>query len=200
MNDIKMEKIIYSKREVIFVNPRHALVIGGTGMLADVSLWLANTGYIVSVIGRTKEKHLHLLEKATNPTFINCLVVDYSNYALLEEQVSGAIKKYGPISLVVSWTPLLKSLEIINTLASKQKNPWALYQVMGSSRYFENNSLVVPDNCKHRSIYLGFIIEGDQSRWLSNSEISQGVIRNIEEDSFESIIGTLHPYERRPSY
>ena len=179
---------------------KHALVIGGTGMLADVSLWLANTGYIVSVIGRTMEKHQHLLEQATNPNFINCLVVDYSNYAFLEEQVRDAIIKNGPVSLVVSWTPLLKSLEIVNSLASKQKNPWALYQVMGSRRYFEKKSLVVPDNCKHRTIYLGFIIEGDQSRWLSNNEISQGVIRSIEEDSSESIIGTLYPYERRPSY
>ncbi len=30
----------------------HALVIGGTGMLADVSLWLVREGYYVSVIAR----------------------------------------------------------------------------------------------------------------------------------------------------
>ena len=31
----------------------HALVIGGTGMLADTSCWLVNDGYHVSVIGRS---------------------------------------------------------------------------------------------------------------------------------------------------
>ncbi len=30
----------------------HALVIGGTGMLADTTLWLVKNGYDVSVIGR----------------------------------------------------------------------------------------------------------------------------------------------------
>lgn len=30
---------------------KHALVIGGSGMLAKVSLWLAENGYTVSVIG-----------------------------------------------------------------------------------------------------------------------------------------------------
>ena len=33
---------------------KHALVIGGTGMLADVCIALAREGYIVSIIGRTR--------------------------------------------------------------------------------------------------------------------------------------------------
>ena len=31
---------------------KHVLVVGGSGMLADVSLWLNNQGYHVSVIAR----------------------------------------------------------------------------------------------------------------------------------------------------
>lgn len=31
---------------------KHALVVGGTGMLADVSIWLVNQGYQVSIIAR----------------------------------------------------------------------------------------------------------------------------------------------------
>lgn len=178
---------------------KHALVIGGTGMLADVTLWLADTGYQVSVIGRTKEKHLNLVKKATNPQNINHIVIDYTNDPLLEDQVKKAIETIGPISKVVSWTPMRQSLETVNTIVGKQKDQWTLYQIKGSRRYFEKESLLVPVNCEHRSIYLGFIIEDNRSRWLTNQEISEGIIMNIQEDHNESIVGILHPYESRPS-
>lgn len=185
--------------EVNVVKEKHALVIGGTGMLTDVSLWLADSGYQVSVIGRTKEKHLDLFKKASNPQNINHLVVDYTNYALLEKQVRKAIEHLGPVSLVVSWTPIRKSLKTVNEIVSKQKDQWTLYQIQGSRRYFEKESLLVPVNCEHRSIYLGFIIEDNHSRWLTNQEISEGIIMNMKEDRIESIVGTLHPYAKRPS-
>ncbi|MEK8198286.1 hypothetical protein [Lysinibacillus sp. FSL M8-0134] len=44
----------------------HALVIGGTGMLANTSLWLVNNGYHVSVIGRNANRMERLLNKANN--------------------------------------------------------------------------------------------------------------------------------------
>ena len=178
---------------------KHALVIGGTGMLADVSLWLADTGYQVSVIGRTEEKHLNLVKNARNPQNVNHLIVDYTNYALLEDQVRKALANMGPISLVVSWTPIRQSLETVNRIVAEQKDRWTLYQIKGSRRYFERESLLVPVNCEHRSIYLGFIIEANHSRWLTNQEISEGVIKSIKEDHTESIVGTLHPYDKRPS-
>ncbi|MBX0358440.1 hypothetical protein [Halobacillus sp. Nhm2S1] len=52
-----------------------------------------------------------------------------------------------------------------------------------------------PANCSKRSIYLGFVIEGDESRRLTNEEISGGVIRSIDADTEESISGVFHPYE-----
>lgn len=177
---------------------KHVIIIGGTGMLADASLWLADSGYKVSVIGRTKDKHLNLVKKANNPQMINHLVVDYTNYTLLEDQVRKAIENFGPVSLVVSWTPIRQSLETVNRIVAEQKDLWTLYQVKGSRRYFTAESLLVPENCEHRSIYLGFIIEDSHSRWLTNQEISEGVIKSIKEDHTESIVGILHPYDKRP--
>lgn len=178
---------------------KHALVIGGTGMLSDVSCWLADTGYQVSVIGRTNEKHRSLNLKANNPQMIHHLVVDYTNYVLLKKKVKKAIENLGPISLMVSWTPIRESLEMVNEIVAKQKDQWTLYQIKGSRRFFEKESLLVPVNCEHRSIYLGFIIEDNQSRWLTHQEISEGIIMTIKEEHAESIVGTLHPYEKRPS-
>lgn len=44
-----------------------------------------------------------------------------------------------------------------------------------------------------RKIILGFIVEGKTSRWLTNDEISSGVIDAVKKDSLEYIIGTLTP-------
>jgi hypothetical protein len=180
------------------MNQKHALVIGGTGMLANVCLWLADGGFNVSVIGRSIEKHRQLVKRANEPRLINSLMVDYNNPSLLEKEVRKAIEKNGLISLVVSWIPFLPSLEMVNRVVSEQNSSWKLYQVKGSRRYFKDDILHVPSNCEHRSIYLGFILEGNQSRWLTNNEIAEGVIKSITEDNIESIIGMLHPYAKRP--
>ena len=52
---------------------KHALVIGGTGMLSKVPLWLAANGYHVSVIGRNQEKMHRLLSKDEQPSRITVL-------------------------------------------------------------------------------------------------------------------------------
>ncbi|SFJ86501.1 hypothetical protein SAMN04487936_1053 [Halobacillus dabanensis] len=146
------------------MNREHVLVIGGTGMLKEASLWFSEHGYIVSVIGRTPRKHESLAAEAANPEFINSLTQDYTNHSSLERQLIRAMEKYGPFSIVVSWVSSLPSLEFIIKIVSEHSSGWKLYQVKGSKRYFEDDVLQVPPNCKHRSIYLGFVIEGNTSR------------------------------------
>lgn len=131
---------------------------------------------------------------------IHPIMVDYNNYSLLEVSIKRAIEQFGPISLVVSWTPNYKTLKLVDQLISQSSNRLTLFQVKGSRRYFNDEPLKLSPKCDHRSIYLGFILEGDSSRWLTNEEISKGVIHSIEKDCKESIIGTLHPYEKRPKY
>ena len=77
----------------------HALVIGGTDMLAKVSLWLSENGYLVSVIGRNPEKMQLLLEQ--NPAQMIPVLVDYTNTKELGEQLLRIQKKNVPIHLVV---------------------------------------------------------------------------------------------------
>ncbi len=184
---------------MVKLSEKHALVVGGTGMLSEVSLWLMEMGYQTSVIGRSKEKHDRLMKKATHSDLMNSLKVDYHNHSLLEEQIRKSIQKYGPISLVVSWTPSTQALEIVNKLVSEYIKHWHLYQVKGSRRYFNDDILNVPSNCTQSSIYLGFILEGNHSRWLTHEEISAGVIQHIQSGNSESLIGRIHPYEKRPN-
>jgi hypothetical protein len=45
---------------------------------------------------------------------------------------------------------------------------------------------------------LGFVLEGNHSRWLTHAEISGGVIHSIQTQSKRHVVGTLTPWYRRP--
>jgi len=49
-----------------------------------------------------------------------------------------------------------------------------------------------------RLAVLGFVVEGEASRWLSNAEISDGVGRALESDQAMTIAGIVTPWSRRP--
>ena len=82
---------------------KNALVVGGTGMLSNVSLWLADKGYHVSVIGRNSEKMNLLLEKGLAHYRITPMLVDYRNDKELRTHINSFQQKYGKINLVVAW-------------------------------------------------------------------------------------------------
>lgn len=175
--------------------PSHALVIGGTGMLAEVSIFLAREGYSVSVIGRTAAKFERL--KADSPSdSINPIQVDYYSEALFAE-VGESIAEHGPIELIVSWTTNYQSLQRICEMNDLAKS-FRLVHVKGSRRYFEDETILIPANCTYEKVFLGFVIEGEASRWLTNDEISNGVIQQITSKGEERIVGQLIPYSARP--
>lgn len=59
---------------------KHGLVIGGTGMLKDVSVWLIKEGNHVTVIRRQQKKMQKLINEAKNASNLTPLLVDYRNY------------------------------------------------------------------------------------------------------------------------
>jgi short-subunit dehydrogenase len=113
----------------------HALVIGGTGMLSKVSLWLVNEGYTVSVIGRNPERMNQLINASEDGSRITPLLVDYRNEIELREQLITAIKKNGPINLVVAWIHSVgkNALNVISQELSSDNHTWRLLHVLGSS-------------------------------------------------------------------
>lgn len=178
---------------------KHALVIGGTGMLANVSVWLSENGYHVSVIGRYPEKMQRLIEQ--NPAQMTPVLVDYTNTKILAEQLHRIQKKNGPIHLVVAWVHSTGQ-QVIPCLTESLSNSqsWKLFHLNGSSSNLQEikAKTAVPIHVHYHQILLGFKIENDASRWLTNEEISDGVIKAIREDKSEHIIGTIAPWEKRP--
>ncbi|MCI0764280.1 short-chain dehydrogenase [Bacillus sp. TL12] len=128
----------------------HALVIGGTGMLKNVSVWLCNQEFYVSIIGRDKDK----LEGVKN----TC------NAPKIE-------------------------------LHSKS---YSLFHILGSSASRLERRKIESPLCNYHRVILGFILQGEHSRWLTHEEIAEGVIAGIQSKEDEYIVGTIEPWGLRP--
>lgn len=178
---------------------KHALVIGGTGMLAKASVWLSENGFHVSVIGRNPEKMQRLLDQ--NPAQLTPVLVDYTDTSELAEQLRSTQHKNGPIQLAVAWvhsTGLRAIPCLLQVLPDDQ--PVEFFHVNGSSSdlHAVKAKTAMPSHVLYHQIQLGFKVENGVSRWLTNDEISDGVIKSLLERKPKSVIGTVEPGDKRP--
>ena len=172
----------------------HALVVGGTGMLAPVTHRLAGRFETVSVVARSFQDFLE-------PPF-NRIVCDYQETAQFHGAVDAAVDRFGPIEHVVAWfhhiQPALK-------LGAHLNSRCRFLHLVGSSAGdpnidFENRIALLRNSEKleYQLIVLGFQIGDDGSRWLTHEEICDGVLKAEESQEPTTIIGTLAPWEMRP--
>lgn len=191
------------KQEVTLMNGKnYALVVGGTGMLAQMSCALVNDYYYVSVVRRSTIRHQQLKESCEDPDNLHTIEVDYHDDEQFRHELQKAFQKYGAPDLIVSWIHgsaphALKSL-IDERVKVHNTRFWKLVHVQSSSRFFEKENTPVPEKCQYRRVYLGFISDGTSSRWLTHAEISNGVFQAIQTDELETIVGTLEPWDKRP--
>lgn len=182
---------------------QHALIVGGTGMLSEVTLWLANHYERVTVIGRTEEKFNLLQDKASHPERLHFISCDYQDVDDFTKKVADVLDIEGPAELAVTWIhsnnkqALIQLERIISKINSDE---WKLFHIHGSMASRQpHRTLTGSPNCKDHEIILGFILKGnDSSRWLTNYEISAGVMDAIKENSHTKVIGTVEPWDRRP--
>ncbi|WP_080848061.1 short-chain dehydrogenase [Cytobacillus gottheilii] len=182
---------------------KHALVVGGTGMLSGVSLWLIDNGYHVSIIARDAEKMKQLQEKASSSCQVTPLLVDYRNNDKLIEKLKVTIKQNGEINIVVAWIHSIaeNALQSIVSEISKGRNHWELFHILGSRsnlKEIEKKLAAPPSSFAYFQVQLGFKNAGSQSRWLTHREISEGVIENIMKKEKVLVIGQVEPWEDRP--
>lgn len=175
----------------------HTLVVGGTGMLAVVTRWLAEQGHVVSVVSRRAQQVFDEVSAGK----LNHIGVDYRDSEILRHRISEAITAYGPIELAVFWihTVAPDAFQVIaNEISRFAQVPWRLFHVRGSAAHLHPEPAQVPSSCLYRQVVLGFVTEGNGSRWLTHEEISDGVIEAMQNDWERSVVGTLEPWEKRP--
>ncbi len=180
---------------------QHILVVGGTGMLREVALHYAREGYVVSTIARHRRKLDELIEEAIAfPGEIHPLPLDYHNDETLRSSLEEVLAIHGPIGTVLSWihsTAQDAPFHIAEVLGSRL-NKVHYYDILGSSsgdpsdihsdrpEQFKQYSAI-----HYHRVVLGWINEVHGKRWLTNEEISQGVIDAVSSGVEEHIIGTI---------
>lgn len=181
---------------------KHAIVFGGTGMLAGATKWIIESTEQISVIGRNKRRLEQLYPDHDNSD-IRLITLDYKDNEALTNFLRQTIQTYGPIDLVVSWihNAVPDAIPIILAeINHHQKDPWRFVHIKGSSQDLPSiqSQITVPKNCLYRDVRLGFKFEENVARWLTHAEISNGVISAIHHDKKRTVVGTLHPWSKIP--
>ncbi|TCT20367.1 hypothetical protein EDD68_11451 [Melghiribacillus thermohalophilus] len=181
---------------------KHALVVGGTGMLSDVTLWLVKKGYEVSVIGRRKERYHQLMQKAEHPERISSILVDYHHTDELRDKLMEAIDQRGSFDLIIAWihSTAKEAIPVIMDAQSRsgRKRNFDFFHVKQSQAYFTNHMPECLPICNYHEIFLGFKIDGGHSRWLTHREISEGVMDSVHHGREQTIVGQVEPWELHP--
>lgn len=185
----------------------HVLITGGTGMLREVSLYFAAHGMNVSVIARNPEKFEELILSKGSYGFINPVRVDYSDYEQLKRKLANAVNIYGPVETAVNriHSTAPEAPHIIAEILNESDIPLKYFHVLGSEYANPLNqkedfkeTFNIYKNISYRKIILGFVIENEKSRWLTDTEISNGVIDALKKDEEVFIVGKVEPREMMP--
>ncbi|QFT87520.1 short chain dehydrogenase [Bacillus sp. THAF10] len=168
---------------------KQALVIGGTGMLKEVCIWLTEQDFHVTVVARYPVK-MEALIAAASPEKITPVLADYMQTAQLKSKLQGQY------DLIIAWVHSGGEAAVQMLLAKTNE----FYHVLGSRADLKKikEGLKIPESCNYHQVQLGFILQGESSRWLKNSEIAAGVIEAVKRKQPRSLVGTIEPWEKRP--
>lgn len=182
---------------------KHTLVVGGSGMLAALCLRLAKEQGTVSVVARDLKRLSSLAGKAM-PGRIRPVAADYSDAATFGCALDRLA--HGKPDGVFCWVhdevapdaPLQAATHVRGTfwhiLGSAVGDPAEPHVLSAWRERFRRHR----PELIYRQIILGFVLENDRSRWLTDAEISDGVYSAAQSGDALRIVGTIDPWSRRP--
>lgn len=171
-------------------------------MLSDLVIWLAQKYQCVSVIGRNWARMDTLIRKA-GPLSENIVPIslDYTDREKTVDAIRKSLWRNGPVGLMVAWVRSGHT-DVITTIAeevsSHSEEKWRLFHIRGSPSLSDRKIPSLPESALYREVILGFVIENDTSRWLTDEEIWHGVRDAIVSDEVFSTIGVIEPLDRMP--
>ena len=186
----------------------HRLIVGGTGMLYDAAMQLAQPDTILTAIARNKQKLKQLqADVEAKGGSLNPLSLDYTRRDLLISHLEVSIETHGPIELAVLWihsTAPDAPFETARIISETFSQP-RIFHVL-SSAYANPNTTENPwkgeieklKGIQYHEVILGFMLKGKSSRWLTHEEISAGVTEAIESEAERFVVGVVEPWESKP--
>jgi short-subunit dehydrogenase len=174
----------------------HFLVIGGTGMLADAVLAWNQQGHTVTVVARTEEKLKRLVSRATFPEQLHIVQSDYLQF----EKFTNQLAQLSIPDVIVSWIHRSGNDTVqwlCNHISDKRI---AFFHIKGSSAHHPQQNFIpqYSKSISYHEVILGFQLDNDVSRWLTNAEIAAGVVHAAEQKLPKYIVGTVEPWDARP--
>lgn len=185
----------------------HALVVGGTGMLRPVSIFLTGQYEKVSVLGLSDRVD----SLAKDYERINPIYADYRNVSDLTVKLETAVRQYGAIELAVVWihSDAQNSWYDVGERIGSAKNPGRYVHILGSGNADPSNQSAqearrrrfesMPNIGTYQEVFLGWQKERDANRWLTRDEISNGVLYAIRSMATRYVVGNVAPWSERPS-
>jgi hypothetical protein len=172
----------------------HTLIVGGTGMLSGLTKALAGDGGRLSLLSR----------QASAFPGVDGFDCDYYDETGFGCALDAAVERSGPADLAVAWFHTLK-LPAPRLVAERVCG--RMFQVLGSAmadpshpERLEIARAVAADlpTCVTRQVILGFEVEAGRSRWLTDAEISGGVLDAVRSDRSCTVVGQVEPWSARP--
>lgn len=176
----------------------HALLIGTTGMLAKAAREIVGESQHATLCARSASRF------SFGETFLDekvmRLPLDYAD----ETHFLDTLRIRGPVDFALTWIRseahtfrnaiaecVIPGGEIIEVMGSKAGLPG------GFADQRMDEMARIPGRT-YRQLILGFVLEGDTSRWLTHDEISAAALRAYRGFDTRTIAGTLEPWEKRP--
>jgi hypothetical protein len=184
-----------------------ALVIGGTGMLRRASLAIARKSSTFTAVARTRTSLDALARDVGNPNERQQFYIDldWDDQDKFLAALARHVSQHGHPSLVVAWLHNASLGPRLANALSEHSSTCEFFQVLGSAgRGPSSEASGLKNQIDRRSglayyqVVLGFRREGSLSRWLTNDEISDGVLDAISAKLPSYVIGTVTPWNERP--
>lgn len=168
------------------MNQKHILIVGGTGMLAEVTSYMASE-HLVTVIGRNPERMAKVVRR--NPETCHSLLVDYRNEQDLSKGLQELIKRYGPFKQVIAW--IHRDSGMAMQIILNHSLHADVLHILGSQANSEQEkrSLYINEQQTYRQVQLGAIYEHETWRWLTHEEIVKGILTASHQQFDYQLIG-----------
>lgn len=166
---------------------RGAVMIGGTGMLAEAARAIARRAERLTLIARSPQD-------LAREIGVEALPMDWTRRESVREALA-ALRERDTPDLLVSWihgSGLWCLPEFEALLASGARSLRVHGSAAGDPRHGIKTDPAPPAHVLRQDVVLGWVDEPRGRRWLTDREISQGVLKAVGDPSLRaSIVGSL---------
>ena len=179
------------------MSDRVALIIGGTGMLRQCTEAIAAKAATSVLVARSTDK---LNEIAAVHSNVRPFSANYTDEDFVSRLLHFLTKYNIKPNLCVLWmhkSGLDNKQRLLVELAAMGSEDVEVYEVCSSaaSQPGQKSPTFSATSINHHVIILGFKIENGTSRWLTDEEISGGVLEAIDKQTNIAIVGQIEPME-----